>query len=438
MHQELRNSFDAAHMASTLVRVGRFRLAQTLLDVANVQAQEYSGMLHSERLPRPVDPMFLNALGTELDRVGYRNVNRLVTAFDGLPVLQTTTHLGLSEGPVFLNAHQLASAGLPLGHPYFVGAYSGIPLSNNSRPGAINFGSSLAIDDVLDDKHPQFREYASRATQCSRHGDDRSISLIPSRMQNAPVWSAELGHDASRIGLLALPIRKFVKPNSPAEKFSDWACKANAAALSHTLRREVIYFDVNAVVREVLLSAAESMRTELNALLCDSALHRNLFGRWQCPMFYTNANRDPNGRFIPLWWNSDTLAGQGIAIASHPDSLVEGIRLRSLWPGTFLVYATLLMTGVKTLGGADHTEYLHHYSEALRDHGLLDPSTVTAATRYTLCCGRAYTEDHKEMCSVDGLIGRQLSDLKGRTVIDVFKSQLTRLVSRPFLFLTRT
>src|SRR3989344_8397517 len=101
---------------------------------------EYSKELNSWRARGLMEKELRSAFAKELERLEVAEPLRekILKSLEERRVLQTAPHLGATESPRMLAINWLGSLGVPDDEFYVVGMYSGIPFSNNSRPGRIN------------------------------------------------------------------------------------------------------------------------------------------------------------------------------------------------------------------------------------------------------------------------------------------------------------
>ena len=121
-------------------------------------------------------------------------------------VIQTGTHVTASEGPIFFAMHAVATLALAKDAPCFVGACSGIPFSNNARPGSLNFSRRHPLSALL---HGRSRAYRLRAPAFEKSdSDERRLSLVPWSMREAPVWRSTIPRElAALLPVLRSPLR---------------------------------------------------------------------------------------------------------------------------------------------------------------------------------------------------------------------------------------
>jgi hypothetical protein len=387
----------------------------------------------------PIDPLLLNAIEAEFRRKGHTDAHQLSGFVKRRRVLQTTIHLGLSDGPTFLNAHALVASALQVGEPYFAGAFSGIPFSTASRPGMLSFGADINTMDLLNPMVPLAGSLYRGSRERQAAGGDDGVSLIPSRLRRSPVWATQVADEArTAAAALSTPLAELVMPRSDEVDFPVWASRVNAQFLSLALRRRTVYFDINAVVADLLCKAAEIRMHPLSRMVSNKELHGGLLERTCAPLLYM-AQRQANGlRFEPLWYRNGLLVGRHVEVEWDIEQVLRAFETGEFWPGMFLMVASLLLCGVKPIGGVTQLEYTEYYARLLVEAGCLDEEAAQELTLATLCCGRARNAAGKDMCSLDAFFGTRLLEVDQRdSVLTFFEPQLRRIWGAPFTKLGR-
>ena len=141
----------------------------------------------------PVEPALAAAFRHELTLRGHAapTVAAALGDLERRRVLQTATHVTLSEGPIFLAMHRVATIGLDPTIPYLVGACSGIPFSNDAAPGCLNVGRRYPLSSLLHTASPAFKARARAAAGLEIPVDHR-LSLLPWSMRDVSVFHATL------------------------------------------------------------------------------------------------------------------------------------------------------------------------------------------------------------------------------------------------------
>ena len=193
----------AEDTARALREIGRPALAAIVDADGDTPLDAYSARLHAHAPPVPLEPALAEAFRRELDRGGHPTgtVDAALGDLERRRVLQTATHVTLSEGPIFLAMHRMATLGLDRSLdldldldpqiPYLVGACSGIPFSNDAAPGCLNVGRRHPLSALLHPASPAHKARARAAAGLDSAVDHR-LSLLPWSMRDVSVFHARL------------------------------------------------------------------------------------------------------------------------------------------------------------------------------------------------------------------------------------------------------
>ena len=173
---------DTKTICRLLQNANRPELAKILGEVWETPLLDYADQLWEKPVaPPPFEIELRKAFETEFCRIGYNEIEAKAysTALDRTRVLQTATHLTVSEGPTFLALHHLSLLGLPVAETYFVGAFSGVPFANAAWSGCLNFSNRFDLGTVIDPKAPGFAELKRAESDRYRASTERRLSFIP-------------------------------------------------------------------------------------------------------------------------------------------------------------------------------------------------------------------------------------------------------------------
>ncbi len=229
-------------LVAELHEIGKQSLAMDIEKHASKTVLEYSQELWQYRSDVEIEPALIAGLTKEFERIGIRseNATRAIESFRTYRTIQTAPHLGLTESARMLTVNWLSSRGLPDDAYYLVGMFSGVPFSNLTRPGAINWGvrSRNNVTDEL---------------QESGESDNR-LSLFPSTMQDALVYQSTIPQKfCERYSKLTSPLRDVLEIPIEGESYTRYATR-NCATIEKTILNvsHAVYFDINEVIKTYL------------------------------------------------------------------------------------------------------------------------------------------------------------------------------------------
>ncbi|OGI92663.1 hypothetical protein A2933_02545 [Candidatus Nomurabacteria bacterium RIFCSPLOWO2_01_FULL_46_18] len=198
---------------------GKNRLADCIEKNEQKPVRGYSKELNSYSPARPLELEMKDAFRKELFRLGVEKTDKILESLERRRILQTAPHLGATENPRMLAINWLGSLGVPDNEFYVVGMYSGIPFSNNSRPGRIN-------------------------------RREESINLFPSSMQDDLVYGSKIPEKLVEVvKTLPEPLKKLLPNAKMGDSYSKWALTVCGNIERKILGKEnLIYLDINEVV----------------------------------------------------------------------------------------------------------------------------------------------------------------------------------------------
>jgi hypothetical protein len=262
---------NADETARRLRDIDRPVLAALIEREGGLPVADYAARLHEHRPARPLEPAMAAALQRELERVALPADERQ-TVFAHLErarVLQTTTHVALTEGPIFFASHYVGSLGLPPEAPYVVAAFSGIAFSNGSRPGCLNF-ARLDGAELFDPASAHGRRWSRSALDRARQTAERRLSLIPGHQRSALLFGASVEPETvERVAALRGPVREVIPTPFAGESFTAWAARGHRALHRRVLARKAVTLDVNEVLRGYLMTALDDGAHPLHRVLFD-------------------------------------------------------------------------------------------------------------------------------------------------------------------------
>ncbi len=360
--------------------LGRSRLAAILERWGTTSVSEYSSRLWARPSGSNVEPALIEAMAVQLARQGLcpLDLQAALDSFVRAPVLQTTTHLCLSEGPTFLAAHLMAITGQPASLPYFVAAYSGVPFSNSAWSGCLNFSRRWPLEEILAAGSASFRDQQKSETNRLQDGagsdPERRISLVPAVSRDGLVYGSSISTKARNTAIdLCSSLKDLLGRVEEGQAFGPWALAASEKVLRRiTAKQDVFYMDLNALVTDYLLRVFEDPAHPMSRMLFDSSVRRKLQeGLGQKPAwFMAGAQKGKRFRVEPLFLDDDGLHGSGVDVALTPKAISAAFSDGKICPGLvpcFLVLA--FINGVYCLGSFEQVEYLGRFRNALAKLG---------------------------------------------------------------------
>ena len=422
----------AEDTAISLRAIGRPALAAIVDADGDTPLDAYSARLHAHAPLVPLEPALAAAFRRELTRGGHTAlaVDSALGDLERRRVLPTATHVTLSEGPIFLAMHRVATLGLDPEIPYLVGACSGIPFSNDAAPGCLNVGRRTPLSSLLNPASRAFKARARAAAGLDVPVDHR-LSLLPWSLRDVSVFHATVPKTARDVWSSLRPTLRAMVPEAPAgAPFVPWALATASTILERCLDRHPIYLDLNAVVARYLETALDDGAHPLHRVLFDATIReRVLCSLPRMPLF--TAAPDPRSTFEPLHAEGDRLRGVHGDRPLTPATVLTGLREGQLCPGVYLVFASLaLQNGFRCLGGVDQVEYLPRLRDAAAVAGFAMPPAEVAVDALTT--GRTVDDRGEAIHALDVVLGTALPPLSGVTLQGMLTPQLPRLLGRPF------
>ena len=359
---------------------GRPRLAAILERWGATSVSEYSSQLWVRPSGSSVEPALLESMAAQLARQGLcpSDLQASLEAFLRAPVLQTSTHLCLSEGPTFLAVHLMATTGQPASLPYFVAAYSGVPFSNPAWSGCLNLSRRRPLDELLAAGSPSFRDQQRGETNRHRDGagsdPERRVSLVPAVSRDGLVYGSRVSTKARNTATDLCPsLKDLLGRVEEGQAFGPWALAASEKVLRRiTARQNIFYMDLNALVTDYLLRVFEDPAHPMSRMLFDSSVRRKLQdGLGQKPAwFVAGVQKGKRFRVEPLFLDDEGLHGSGVDVALTPRAISAALSDGKICPGLVPCFLSLVfINGVYCLGSFEQVEYLDRFRSVLAKLG---------------------------------------------------------------------
>lgn len=263
--------------------------------------------------------------------------------------LQCAHHLGMVQSPRMLCIDWLTSRGIDNNQWYMVGAFSGVPFSNSSRPGRMTFGNT-------------------------------EINFVPKTYQDALVFSATIPEKTIE-QWIALPVELRDTLPSPVlgDSFSHWALSVMTEITKKNLRREkIVYFDINHVVTRYLVNILKKDNAQhpLLKILLDTHIQKSiidLLGN-ELHFFYSPYDKGKYQKQESLYVDGMGFQGEYNYYACNREQLIKALESKQLCPATFLTFTVLsCLNQFQCFGSFSQVEYLTRFRLAWEQLDFLQP-----------------------------------------------------------------
>lgn len=359
---------------------------------------EYSKELWNFKDETKIENELLNAFVKEWQRIGIEegDIEKAKNSFLKYKTLQTAPHLGLTESARMLTVNWLSTRGLPPDAYYLVGMFSGIPFSNLTKPGCLNFSNAHRISEIISDSDVVDTE--------------QKISLFPSILQDRIIYGSTIPEKmVGVISNLNPEIKKYFAIPTIGESYTKYALEHVTKIEKDILGIEnAIYFDVNEVIKNYLLEISKNKNHIIYKILFDQEYSSKIekeFGD-EAILFYGTYLSSKYESMEKLYVKNGTLHGQHHDIEITPENITERIENGSLCPGLFLVYLILtFINHIQCLGSFAQAEYLPRYGEGLFNTGLLEPDLIKNAPVNNLTTGMLPDPNLHDITPLDILLG---------------------------------
>jgi hypothetical protein len=329
------------NLVKDLKSAGKTRLAQCIDQNWNKTALEYSKELNFWRPKRPLEQELLASFDRELERLDITGIfkTEILNSLQKRRVIQTTPHLGATEGPRFFCINWLGSLGTPEKDFYVVGMYSGIPFSNHTRPGRIN-----------------------------KKND--SVNLFPSSFQDGLVYRSKIP-DKFLVSIEKLPkkISQFFPFAKPGESYTKWALQTCQHIERKILNKNnLVYLDINEVVADYLVQVLKNPSHVFHKIFFDPQTRKEFMHAFHDEIiFYTPVVEGKYEQMENMKFYGNSLKSRSHEIPlSDPSVLIKEIQDGRLCPALlpgFMVIAFL--NQFKCFGSFAQVEYLPAYQKKL-------------------------------------------------------------------------
>ncbi len=283
------------------------------------------------------------------------------------PVLQTSHHVTLTNGPTFLACDLVSLAGLSKDDVYFVAANSGVAFSNTAWSGAVNYGN-IRLDELLDVKKPLYHKTFKAFKHREQDGiTDQRISLIPSRQRDQLVFGTNVSnHQVETYNQFSSILKTNIEQPEIGRSYSGWACRVCSGIQQKVFNHsKIVYFDINRVINNYLIKILEGKKEHpIVTLLFDEETTDRFNRLFDQPSLFLGSYQSKKSMKIETlsWANSGTIGSKSSEQIYERESLAGVLREKKICPGIQLQFLVLrFINGIKCLGSFNQMEYLEEY-----------------------------------------------------------------------------
>ncbi|MBP6884088.1 MAG: hypothetical protein KBC06_02555 [Candidatus Pacebacteria bacterium] len=319
-------------IAELLEQAQKANLAKCIRENWAKTALAYSEELNTWEPSRGMEPELASAFTQELIRLDtpQAHIEQILTSMDKRRVLQTAPHLVATENPRMLCINWLGSLGVKSEEFYIVGMFSGIPFSNNFRPGRINF------------KH-------------------NPVNLFPSTMQDGLVYRSLIPEKMPET-LASLPekMREFLPKAVSGESYTKWALKVCQNIERKILGKEnLVYLDINEVITNYLVQVLANQEHVFYKIFFDP----------QTRAEFSIAFPDETLFYMPVMMSKfETTRKVKMDDLLDAETLIKDLKDKRFCPALITGFLALaFLNEFKCFGSFSQVEYLPAYQEKLKE-----------------------------------------------------------------------
>jgi hypothetical protein len=329
------------NITKALNSAGKHKLADCIDKNWHKTALDYSKELNFWRPKLPMEEALVRAFNKELERLGItdRFKKDILDSIVRRRVIQTTPHLGATEGPRFFCINWLGSLGTPDDEYYIVGMYSGIPFSNHTRPGRIN-----------------------RKTD--------SINLFPSTLQDALVYRSVIpAKFAEVVDALPRKLTKYFPFAQPGDSYTKWALET-CQHIERTIlnKSNLVYLDINEVIASYLTDVLKDESHVLHKIFFNPRIRKDFMHAFHDEIiFYTPVVDGKYEKLENMKFYKNTLRSRSKEIPlDDPSVLINEIENGRLCPALLIGFTVIaFLNQFKCFGSFAQVEYLPAYQKQL-------------------------------------------------------------------------
>lgn len=389
MNQDLRARIK--NLTKKLRGEHKLHLAQAIDDHWDKTVIEYSEDIFSYTTTKQIESALADAFIHEFKRIGYNDIDSMLKNLIQTRVLQTGPHLMFSQTPRMFCIDWLTTSSLTQNDYYFVAMFSGIPFTNNTRPGSIQFQNVEDLEKVIDLESTtgkNIQQSISNVRQDNPSLQTQRISLVPSKQQDQLVFGSKISKRAIEIyAALSDKMKQVIPQPNEDSSFTKWAAQSynnvESKVLNHT---NLVHFDIGEVLRSYLLTVLEDDSHSISKILFDTELHNRIISTFgeDTAFFYHKYSKGKYERQESLYIEGKRLAGKNTEIDLDRAVVLDGLRNRTLSPATFLTFTILsFVNHFKCLGSFIQVEYLSDYKNKWIALNLIEDVELVPTQNFT-------------------------------------------------------
>lgn len=401
---------------------------------------DYSGSLYDYKPSILVEPELINAIKIVLTDYGYSPTDQdsISESFEKYRVIQTAQHLDICNTPRMLLINWLSTRGLPKDCWYLAFAYSGIPYSNGSRPGAIKF-SNTPLDQIINNDSNLYKTINADLNNSKLHRDHdlQRISLIPSNMQDEIGYRSTIKDRTLKIieGLTPSLNKYFKTPNINSD-YSIYALN-----ISRDIEREILniektaYLDINEITTQYLLQVLKNPNHIVTKILCDKETRSILAPVIPTEaIFYASYLKDGKFKQESIFLTADGFTkSKYYSLKANSSDIIDSLNNDRLCPGLFSTYLVFkFINGARCLGSFVAAEYLPIYKEKLIATGILKDYNIESVPTDNLTTGMLPDKNLEQITTIDILLGTEWKPNENMLYGELLLSLMDVLYGRDF------
>lgn len=339
----------------------------------NTPLKEYSKHLTRKKKVPKIEKELLNSFKLEFHNIGLskEEVRDALNFLETSGSIQTSHHVTPTSGPGFTCIDLITLSSLPKDDPYIIGAFSGVPFSNNAWSGSLSYGS-IELEQFLKPGSALLKRAHTSLKESVKHGSkNKRVSLIPAKYRDSLVYSYERGEYQDEISHdIISELEKALLFQDKNKRYTHWACRVNRNIQEQVFNRKKIYnVDINNIVKHYLLEVLKNKSHPIYQIFFDSKLSGKVFKKFSdLPVFRIVKKGKKSLKVRPAFWNTGKLISEQSLNAETPEQLIELLETNVICPGQWLLFFILVfLNGLQCLGSFNQVEYLQNYCLKLQD-----------------------------------------------------------------------
>lgn len=408
---EIKNGID--NLLKTLREERKDHLANVIVANWDKTILDYSVSLYKYKPVIDVEPELINAIKTVLNQYNYSlsDLESILESFKKYRIIQTAQHLDICNTPRMMLINWLSTRGLPQDCWYLAFAYSGIPYSNGSRPGAIKFANT-PLDKIINKDTDLYKTINADLNNSKLHREHElmRISLVPSNMQDEIGYRSTIKDRALNIIKNLTPdLSRYFKIPTINSNYSVYALNT-----SRDIEREILnikktaYLDINEITTQYLLQVLKNPNHVVTKILCDQETRSILAPVIPTEaMFYASYLKDGKFKQESIFITNDGFTkSKYYKLNTNAEDIINALNNDRLCPGLFLTYLVFkFINGARCLGSFVAAEYLPIYKEKLIATGILKDYNIESVPTDNLTTGMLPDKSLEQVTAIDILLG---------------------------------